>query len=190
MEQKDDASDVLTRRRAETDGGTAARPPEGLWDFFVSYTQADRDWAEWIAWQLESAGYRVLVQAWDFVPGTHWMARMQEGMQGARRILAVLSGAYLQSVYGNTEWQAAYGQDPDGFARRLIPVRVEDCDRPALLRHIVSLDLFPLSEGEAREFLLARIGEAVSGRAKPAAEPTFPDRTAGAGPGPSRCATW
>ncbi|MGH4014617.1 MAG: TIR domain-containing protein [Pseudonocardiaceae bacterium] len=23
------------------------------WDFFVSYTQADRAWAEWIAWLLE-----------------------------------------------------------------------------------------------------------------------------------------
>ena len=34
------------------------------WDFFVSYTQADRGWAEWIAWQLEEDGYRVLLQAW------------------------------------------------------------------------------------------------------------------------------
>ena len=42
------------------------------WDFFVSYTQADRTWAEWISWSLEENGYRVLVQAWDFVPGTNW----------------------------------------------------------------------------------------------------------------------
>jgi hypothetical protein len=25
-------------------------------DFFISYTGADRRWAEWIAWQLEEAG--------------------------------------------------------------------------------------------------------------------------------------
>ena len=25
-------------------------------DFFVSYTSADRSWAEWIAWQLEAEG--------------------------------------------------------------------------------------------------------------------------------------
>src|SRR5262249_8408630 len=35
------------------------------WDFFVSYAQADRGWAEWIAWQLEQDGYQVLIQAWD-----------------------------------------------------------------------------------------------------------------------------
>ncbi|WP_018504966.1 toll/interleukin-1 receptor domain-containing protein [Parafrankia discariae] len=27
------------------------------WDFFVSYTQPDRPWAEWISWQLEDADY-------------------------------------------------------------------------------------------------------------------------------------
>jgi len=26
-------------------------------DFFISYNSADRTWAEWIAWQLEEAGY-------------------------------------------------------------------------------------------------------------------------------------
>ncbi|MCK9928953.1 toll/interleukin-1 receptor domain-containing protein [Frankia sp. Mgl5] len=39
------------------------------WDFFIFYTAADRRWAEWVAWQLEDAGPRVLIQAWDFVPG-------------------------------------------------------------------------------------------------------------------------
>jgi TIR domain len=37
-------------------------------DFFVSYTSTDRAWAEWIAWQLEADGYKVVVQAWDFTP--------------------------------------------------------------------------------------------------------------------------
>jgi TIR domain len=32
-------------------------------DFFVSYTGADRAWAEWIAWQLEDAGYSIVLQA-------------------------------------------------------------------------------------------------------------------------------
>ena len=38
-------------------------------DFFVSYRTADQSWAEWIAWELEAAGYTVFVQAWDFRPG-------------------------------------------------------------------------------------------------------------------------
>src|SRR4051812_38492869 len=35
-------------------------------DFFVSFNQADRAWATWIAWVLEEAGYSVFFQDWDF----------------------------------------------------------------------------------------------------------------------------
>ncbi|ORT93011.1 hypothetical protein UK99_19705, partial [Frankia casuarinae] len=38
-------------------------------DFFISYCQRDRDWAEWIAWQLQEVGYRVFLQAWHIGPG-------------------------------------------------------------------------------------------------------------------------
>ena len=31
-------------------------------DFFVSFNQADRAWANWIAWVLEEAGYSVFFQ--------------------------------------------------------------------------------------------------------------------------------
>ncbi|MBI3741186.1 MAG: toll/interleukin-1 receptor domain-containing protein [Chloroflexi bacterium] len=35
-------------------------------NFFISYTSADRAWAEWIAFELERANYSVTIQAWDF----------------------------------------------------------------------------------------------------------------------------
>ncbi len=38
-------------------------------DFFISYTRSDLRWAEWIGWVLEDAGFRVVMQAWDFGPG-------------------------------------------------------------------------------------------------------------------------
>jgi tetratricopeptide (TPR) repeat protein len=147
--------------------------PAGL-DFFVSYTQADRDWAEWIAWQLEEAGYRVLIQAWDFVLGSNWIARMQAGVRDARRMIAVLSGAYLKSVYANSEWQAAWAADPLGGARKLLSVRVADCDRPGLLAGLVSFDLFGLDEADARELLLSEVRAALAGRDKPAEPSPFP----------------
>lgn len=46
-------------------------------DFFISYNKADRTWAEWIAWQLEEARYSVVVQAWDFRPGSNFVLEMQ-----------------------------------------------------------------------------------------------------------------
>ena len=104
-------------------GGGAGR------DFFVSYTQADRAWAEWIAWSLEEDGYQVLVQAWDFVPGSNWVGKMQDGARDAARTVAVLSDAYLASEYGGAEWQAAWASDPSGAGRKLLVVRVAECGR-------------------------------------------------------------
>lgn len=146
-------------------------------DFFVSYTQTDRPWAEWISWTLEEAGYRVLLQAWDFTAGTNWAAGMDEGVTRAARTIAVLSPAYTRSVYGAAEWRAAWAADPTGAARKLLVIRVADCTRPGLLAQVVSLDLFNLPEEQARAELLEAARLAVTGaRAKPATAPPFPAR--------------
>ena len=147
----------------------------GRWDFFISYTQTDRAWAEWIAGTLEEDGHRVLVQAWDFVPGTNWIHGMQTGTGGAVRTIAVLSHDYLKSAYGQAEWQAAWARDPAGTGRRLLAVRVADCDRPGLLAGVVGVDLFGLTEAKAKARLLGMVSAAVAGRAKPAVPPGFPD---------------
>jgi hypothetical protein len=62
-------------------------------DFFISYTSTDRAWAEWIAWQLEAESYRVVVQAWDFRPGSDFVQQMHQTVQEAKRTIAVLSSA-------------------------------------------------------------------------------------------------
>ncbi|WP_243407190.1 toll/interleukin-1 receptor domain-containing protein [Frankia canadensis] len=163
-------------------GGWNQPSGEGRWDFFVSYTARDRSWAEWIAWQLESADFRVLVQAWDMVAGSNWTATMQDGIRYSTRTLAVCSNAYLESVFGEQEWQAAFAADPTGADRRLLPVRIEACPRPGVLNQRVSVDLFSLSPQDARDALLQAVREAIAGRAKPPAEPRFP----GGGPMPPR----
>ncbi|MDX8033506.1 FxSxx-COOH system tetratricopeptide repeat protein [Lentzea sp. BCCO 10_0856] len=152
-------------------------------DFFVSYTGADKAWAEWIAWELEAQGHETLVQAWDMVPGTNWVDVMHKGVQDSERTIAVLSSAYLSSVYGTVEWQAAWRDDPAGDNRKLLVLRVEDCGRPGLLGSIVSEDLFGIGEGDARARLLRAVQGVRAGRLKPAAQPSFPGRSAPSFPG-------
>jgi len=142
----------------------------------VSYTQADRAWAEWIAWLLEEDGHRVLVQAWDMVGGSNWISRVDEGVARTARTVAVLSPDYLSSVYGTAEWQTAWAADPQGQQRKLITVRVRGERPPGLLSGVVGIDLVGLSEAAARRRLHAEITAAVRGRAKPGAAPPFPLR--------------
>jgi hypothetical protein len=42
--------------------------PDQTRDFLVSYTQARSAWVEWLAWELEAAGYATVLQAWDMPP--------------------------------------------------------------------------------------------------------------------------
>ena len=110
------------------------------WDFFISYTQADRAWAEWIAWLLEEDHHRVLIQAWDFVGGSNWVQRMRDGVSGAERTVAVLSPDYLESEFGTAEWEAAWSADPLSAGRKLLTVQIKECERPDFLSQIVSTD--------------------------------------------------
>jgi hypothetical protein len=150
--------------------GPDRRGGEGT-DFFVSYTGSDRRWAEWIGWTLEDAGYRVVMQAWDFGPGSHFVGAMHEAVRRSSRMVAVLSAAYLASVFAAEEWQAVWVADPAGRGRRLLVFRVEDCDREGLLGQLVTVDLFGVDRDIARKRLLG----AVRGqRLKPEGEPQFP----------------
>src|SRR5829696_874101 len=103
-------------------------------DFFVSYSSADRAWAEWIAWQLEAEGYRVVIQAWDFRPGSDFVQQMHQVVEETQRTIAVLSSVYLTSAYGGAEWRAVLPRIRLARGGSLLPVRVGEVAPPGLLR--------------------------------------------------------
>ncbi|MEM9275388.1 MAG: TIR domain-containing protein [Cyanobacteria bacterium P01_F01_bin.143] len=140
-------------------------------DFFVSYNRADKQWAEWIAWQLEEAGYSVVIQAWDFRPGGNFVLDMQRSAAESNKTIAVLSESYLKSSFTQPEWATALAQDPESLERKLIPVKVKDCKPDGLLRTIVYVNLIGLTETEAKQALLDSLPE----RAKPEKAPIFPE---------------
>ncbi|MGK5639087.1 TIR domain-containing protein [Streptomyces sp. URMC 126] len=149
-------------------------------DFFISYSPADERWAAWIAWTLEDAGYRTVLQAWDFVPGTNFVDFMDRGVSESAAVIAVLSHNYKRSRYGRMEWQAALRADPDAPERKLITVRVEDTPLEGLLATITYVDLVGVQDAAtARSLLLTRVGHAVDGRARPDHRPGFPGQPPG-----------
>ncbi len=138
-------------------------------DFFISYTKADKQWAEWIAWQLEAAGYLSHVQAWDATPGSGFVEKIHSALQLTDKVLAILSAAYLKSSYEAVPWQQAIGRRNTEPA--LLTFRIEDVAPPGLLEQIVYVDLFGVDEAVARERLLTA---AQGRRAKPTRPPAFP----------------
>ena len=143
--------------------------PDGKRDFFVSFTQADRAWATWIAWALEEAGYSVFFQDWDFQG--NFVLEMDKAHKHSRRTVAVLSPDYLASRFAAPEWAARFAQDATSEHDLLIPVRVRPCEPDGLLAQIVYVDLVGCDEAAAKK-APSRSGEGI--RLKPDEPPLFP----------------
>lgn len=137
-------------------------------DFFISYNKADEDNATWIAWQLEEAGYTVIIQAWDF-KGKNFVLEMDNAAKNANQTIAVLSPDFLNSRYTAPEWAAAFVQDPTGSQRKLILVRVKSVEIAGLLTAIDYIDLVGIDPEIAKQKLLQGIERK---RFKPTIEPT------------------
>ena len=93
--------------------------------FFISHAGPNTAWAEWLAWQLQQAGYRVELDVWDWAPGEDFVARMQVALERADRLLAVCTEAYFSSAFGSAELRAVFAQS----AGRVVPVLVEPITR-------------------------------------------------------------
>ena len=135
-------------------------------DFFVSYTAVDRNWAEWIAWQLYQAGHEVRIQAWHSRAGGNFVGDIHEAL-GAQRVLAVLSPRYLESKWCMEEWTNTLARNPGGV---LVPVRVADFQPSGLLAAHTYIDLVGLDRDTARHRLINELGE----KGPPTNEPPFP----------------
>jgi hypothetical protein len=128
---------------------------------FVSYTGRDKEWAEWLAYRIEDGGsYSAVLQEWDFVPGENYVQRMNDAVQTSVLVVLVMSEAYFRSACCRDEWTAALVGDRTGGGA-ILPVRVEDCEIPALLRARVYVDLVETTEAEAADRLARGVDWAV-----------------------------
>ncbi|MFF7018183.1 TIR domain-containing protein [Streptomyces sp. CS065A] len=149
--------------------------PQRQGTFFISYSPADEAWASWIAWTLEEAGFRTVIQAWDFVAGSNFIDYMDRGVSESVAVIAVLSRHYQGSRYGRMEWQAALRSEPDQPDRRLLTVRVDEAPIEGLLATITYVDLVGVPDARtARGLLLTRVEQALDGHARPVDSPSYP----------------
>jgi hypothetical protein len=125
--------------------------------FFISSTSKDSDWVRWIVWELEKADYDCCFQEWDFPPGTDFIQKMNEAINASKQVIAVISPFYFESLFGRSEGNVALVLDPLGAERRLVPVRVRECELKGLLRGRVYIDLVGKDETTARQALLTGI---------------------------------
>ncbi|ONH22363.1 CHAT domain-containing protein [Pseudofrankia asymbiotica] len=146
----------------------------GRTQFFIANAEADRDWADWISWQLESAGYSLTNPGWQAVAGMNLLDVIDKALRHAERTIAVVSETYLHSD-GEQVGRSVPG-DRAGVRNAVIPIRVENVPMTGLFENVTSIDLFDVTAQEAEKRLPTGIAQALKGNARPTAKPRFPGR--------------
>ncbi|MGH4026551.1 MAG: FxSxx-COOH system tetratricopeptide repeat protein [Pseudonocardiaceae bacterium] len=119
---------------------------------------------------MVEAGFTVELDSWDWAAGENFVSRMYRAVEAANRVVALFSRAYFEDIrYTTGEWTSALIMD-DGGGHRLVPVQIESCPVPPLLRPLLRVELFNVDEAEATRRLLA----AARGPARPDGKPVFP----------------
>jgi tetratricopeptide (TPR) repeat protein len=107
---------------------------------FVSRAGGDAEIAARVVDALEAAGYRTILQQRNF-RHANFIKKMHDALQSGARVVALLSPEYLRSEYCQAEWMNAIAGDPLNERRRLIVLRVAECEAPGLLAGIDHTDL-------------------------------------------------
>src|SRR5262249_53662912 len=155
---------VRRNRRYRSQDSSAGRCGRGacevgrMADIFISYTASDRDWAFWIARELDALGHKSHIHEWEIPGGGDIAAWMEERHHDADHILCVISKTYLSKPYSSWERRAAQWAAANDRPNFALPVFIEACEAPTLLAHVKRCDLHGLTEEEARARLSAFLG--------------------------------
>jgi tetratricopeptide (TPR) repeat protein len=120
-------------------------------DIFISYTSSDRDWAFWIAKELEALGHVPHVHEWEIKGGDDIYAWMEQRHDAADHVLCVVSDEYLEAPYSTLERNAAIWQAAAKRPGFVLFVAVKPCSFPTLIDHYRRCQLYGVADDEARQ---------------------------------------
>ncbi len=141
--------------------------------FYISYTRSDRDWAVWIAQELEKLGHTPHIYEWEISAGGNIVAWMEKRLDEVDHIICVVSRGYLNKDYSSWERQSAQWAAVSDRWNFALPVYVQDCKPPMLLAPFKRCDLYGIGEAEAAK----RLAEYLKPASRPEGPIVFPGQS-------------
>ncbi len=131
-----------------------AQQPDGPYDAFISYADADEDKAEWLAKGLRDRGLRIFLAKWIGV-GLVEYAEKERALADSVNGVLLFSSATMSRPDIRDEY-AALLQLVHSGGRRFVPVLVEKIDLPPFAAIRKPLDLVDRGNAQAALDELAR----------------------------------
>lgn len=127
-------------------------------DLFLSYADTDEAWVQdWLVPRLASAGLRIHTPM-NFDLGVPRLVNIERAVGDSRRILLVLTPAWVASEWAEFEGLLGQATDPVGRQQQVLPLLLQPCIPPPRLALLTAAD-FTMTD--RREVQLQRVITAV-----------------------------
>jgi len=136
------------------------------YDVFLSYSSKDKENIHALAELLKQAGLRVWLDAWIIKPGDPIPLKIQAGLEQSRTLLMCMSPNYFGSEWGTLEHQTLIFRDPTNAQRRFVPLLIEDCTPPDIIKQFAYIDWRTQSD-DAYDKILEACQDVKEEKAKP-----------------------
>ncbi|MFK5957636.1 MAG: toll/interleukin-1 receptor domain-containing protein [Lutibacter sp.] len=114
---------------------------------FISYSRKDTDFVSKFTKNLREAGANLWLDK-QIKPGGHWDTSIESALETCQDVILILSNNSVKS--NNVMDEISYALEEN---KRVIPIKIEDCDIPFRLRRIQHIDYY-LDEKKSTEVLL------------------------------------
>ncbi len=120
---------------------TAARSPSHT---FVSHSGEDREFVDRFVVDLRRIGIDAWYSAFEIKAGDSIPEKMDEGLQACRFFVLVVSKSSAASPYVKMEIASAISRNAQGSVKKIICIKLDGTEPPALLQHLKWIDFVKL----------------------------------------------
>jgi hypothetical protein len=146
-------SDLLSNRMFSARFSHAPRGAK----IFLSHSSADKPFVTGLAVDLSALGHQPWFDDWDILAGESIPEKISSGIEEADFVVVVLSRHAVESKWVANEWQAKYWNEIIERRVAVIPVLLDECNIPTLLRTKKYID-FRVGYPDALDQLVDAIG--------------------------------
>jgi hypothetical protein len=101
---------------------------------FISYNNKDNDFAEKLSLELVRHNIKVWKDSWRIGVGDSLIQTVQDGLEGARFFCVIFSKNSIESEWVKREITAALLREIESRKVMLLPIVIDDCELPLLIR--------------------------------------------------------
>lgn len=110
---------------------------------FLSYAHVDSDmqFVSKLHERLRRDGIECFFDEESLAPGVNFVLKISEAIDECNFLVMVMTRAYFSARFAPLEWTAVVSKDPENERGRLVPLLLEECDLPAVIRPLTFIDV-------------------------------------------------